>query len=447
MSCSTGSRAINGEPQRDRFPRGAAGPLRLAIVGAGPIGLEAALYARQRGFHVQVFEKGRIGENLRRWGHVRLFTPFAMNASEWGKAALKRASGDFELPCDDSLLTGREYVAGYLEPLSRLPLLAGCIFEETSVRAIGRWSLGKNQGIGSPHRGHEPFRLLVESERGQQTVEADLVFDCTGTFPHHNHLGAGGIPCPGEQSLQAHIDYGLPNVACERDRYAGRTTLVLGNGYSAATTVVALAELHRSDPQTRVIWATRRDAEWPIAPVPDDPLPERARLTQAANELATSPTGAVHWIPGVQVERLELQGSAVEVTLGAASAGGGMAVTAEPVRRPPRIVRVDRIVANVGYRPDRSLYEELQVHECYATQGPIRLAAHLLGEASSDCLATPAAGEALLRNPEPGFYILGAKSYGRDSRFLLRTGLEQIPSVVDRFVSSEAPAVAAEEAS
>jgi hypothetical protein len=29
-------------------------------------------------------------------------------------------------------------------------------------------------------------------------------------------------------------------------------------------------------------------------------------------------------------------------------------------------------------------------------------------------------------NPEPDFYILGAKSYGRDSRFLIADGLRQV---------------------
>ena len=43
-----------------------------------------------------------------------------------------------------------------------------------------------------------------------------------------------------------------------------------------------------------------------------------------------------------------------------------------------------------------------------------------------DCLTIPAQGAQALRNPEPNFYILGAKSYGRNSNFLLRTGFEQV---------------------
>jgi len=35
-----------------------------------------------------------------------------------------------------------------------------------------------------------------------------------------------------------------------------------------------------------------------------------------------------------------------------------------------------------------------------------------------------------LGTPEPGFYILGAKSYGRSSAFLLETGYRQVAGVL-----------------
>ena len=87
---------------------------------------------------------------------------------------------------------------------------------------------------------------------------------------------------------------------------------------------------------------------------------------------------------------------------------------------------VDRIIANVGFRPDNRLYAELQVHECYATGGPMKLAAALMVGETSDCLNQRSAGPEALLTPEPDFYILGAKSYGRNSRFLISLGLEQI---------------------
>ena len=59
----------------------------------------------------------------------------------------------------------------------------------------------------------------------------------------------------------------------------------------------------------------------------------------------------------------------------------------------------------------------------------MNLAAALAKHAGADCLQVPAQGAATLRNPEPNFFILGAKSYGRNSNFLLKTGFEQVRDV------------------
>ena len=58
------------------------------------------------------------------------------------------------------------------------------------------------------------------------------------------------------------------------------------------------------------------------------------------------------------------------------------------------------------------LSEELQVHYCYATEGPIKLAAALMssGGGGGDCLAQVSHGSDSLKNPEPGFYIIGVSS-------------------------------------
>jgi hypothetical protein len=39
----------------------------------------------------------------------------------------------------------------------------------------------------------------------------------------------------------------------------------------------------------------------------------------------------------------------------------------------------------------------------------------------------------VLRNPEPNFFLLGAKSYGRNSQFLMRTGYDQVNEVATAY--------------
>ncbi len=59
----------------------------------------------------------------------------------------------------------------------------------------------------------------------------------------------------------------------------------------------------------------------------------------------------------------------------------------------------------------------------------MKLAASLLAasaDAGGDCLKLGGFGPDVLINPEPDFFILGMKSYGRNSAFLLGAGYEQV---------------------
>jgi thioredoxin reductase len=394
-------------------------PPRIAILGAGPIGVEAALYTATLQLPFTVFERGRIGEHLHQWGHVRLFSPFGMNATPLGRTRLRADQPGHDLPADQDTITGREHLAAYLEPLAASPLLGEHIHTGTSVLHIGRRGFLKQESPGDARRGQQPFRLLVRGSDNQERIEeADVVLDCTGTYGQHRHLGEGGIPALGETTVQSHIAFGLEDVLGEkRSHYADKTTLIIGAGYSAATTVCNLATLAEKAPGTWVIWLARGAGTLPIKRFVNDPLKERDQIAVRANRYATRPDGNVEFHGQTMLDSVEYAGH-----------DGGFKVSGQCAGR-PMTWHVDRVIANVGYTPHTLLYRELQVHECYASLGPMNLAAALLKHAGSDCLAIPAQGAAVLRNPEPNFFVLGAKSYGRNSNFLMRTGFEQVRDV------------------
>jgi len=384
-------------------------PMTLAIIGAGPIGLEAALAARQRGYRIQVYERGDVAESVRRWGHIRMFSPFAMNASEAGVSLLRQTGR--QLPPSDALLTGSDYADAYLAPLAEQ-------FEEiqirTRVKALAREGAGKRDKIGEPSRADTPFRLLVEREGVERYDSADLIFDCSGTFLNPNPLGDAGLPALGETALQAAIGYG-PSAAGDLDALAGKRVLVAGGGHSAANAIVALADLRRRHPQTAVTWVVKKPGKEPLRRVPRDPLAERDRIVAAANAAAAS-------------RALTLRDGATLHSL--ASTDQGIEVTLNP-SVPGRPLIADRILGLTGFRPDTTLSRELHVQNCWATEGTYPLAASLLGETGGDCLAVAGVGAETLRHPEPGYFVLGMKSYGRTPDFLIRTGLEQIASLLD----------------
>jgi thioredoxin reductase len=389
-------------------------PPRVAILGAGPIGLEAALYAAALKLPFTVYERGRVGEHLHQWGHIRLFTPFGINVTPLGRARVLTENPQAKLPDDNACITGREHMAAYLEPLARSPFLREHIQLGHTVLHSARKGHLKDDCPGDAKRGQQPFRLMVRDGKNAERVEeADVVLDCTGTYGRHRAFGEGGIPALGERQAAQQISYQLDDVlGAKKEHYADKTTLVIGGGYSAATTVVNLAKLAEQHPSTWVIWLARTTGTTPLKRIPGDPLRERDQLALRANALATRTDGNVEFHAQ----------SAIEAVEGAWDRG--FKVTGRIGSR-PKVWSVERIIANVGYTPDTELYHELQIHESYTSLGPLGLAA-ALNKHGGDCMTIPALGPATLRNPEPNFYILGMKSYGRYPHFLLKTGFEQV---------------------
>ena len=387
---------------------------RIVIIGAGPIGLEAALYGVTLGHEVEVFEKIEVGGNVRDWGHARMFSPWKLNVTSLGRSRLTDANWR-----DQDCPTGREFADAYLDRLAETKELHGRIITGASVIQIARRGKLKHDGIGNGERGRVPFRLLIRHANGKERVaKADAVLDASGVYSNPAYLGDGGIPALGELANRHRISYRLEDIlGAERARYEGKTTLVVGSGHSAATIISAFKVLCEAAPGTRAIWAVRANHKRPFQVNGSDPLAERAALTKKANEIAEGMCPNIQYLTGHTVESITFDAARdqFEVTL-----HNG---------RSPLVMCVDRIVAQVGLGPDNSLYRQLQVHECYATRGPMALAAALLGEVSKDCLAQKSHGPELLRNPEPNFFIIGHKSYGTRSNFLLRVGHTQVRDV------------------
>ncbi len=397
---------------------------RIAVLGAGPTGLEVALTGRSLGYDVAIYERGEtVAANILQWGHVPLFTPFGMNATPLGIATISATEPTWQPPNDDNCITGAEFHRRYLTPLANSKLLAESLHLRTEVLSVGRSRWLKSEGVGNSQRSEDTFRILLRDGSGaERIVEADVVIDCTGTFGNHNWLGQGGVPAVGELNAQSQIEYGLPDLmGKDHNDYLGKHTLVIGAGYSAATVVTQLANFSREhqNRETRATWITRKahSGIGPISRIPDDRLASRDELAKQANQLAAESDGPVDHVPGTTVSAVEYRSASDDFFVELSGERTGEFL-------------FDRIIANVGYRPDNRIYAELQVHECYAIGGPMKLAAQLLSRANEgsavDCLDQTACGPESLANPEPNFYILGGKSYGRGSQFLLAIGYEQV---------------------
>lgn len=264
--------------------------------------------------------------------------------------------------------------------------------------------------LSSRDRAGRPFLVRVSTSVGEQEFLARAVLDASGAVP--NPLGASGLPALGETYLAERIAYGMPDVlGSEREHYAGMRTLIVGAGHSAFGVLLDLVALAEQVPGTEVHWAIRRRSLTGRLGSPSDELPERGRLGQRVAELLASGTITLH--TGVLVDRVEADGAGITVYSGERAL-------------PP----VDRIVCATGYRPDLAPLRELRLALDPIVEAPVALAPHI-DPRSHSCGTVPPHGFAELAHPqEPDFFIVGLKSYGRAPTFLLRTGYEQVRSIV-----------------
>ncbi len=315
-------------------------------------------------------------------------------------------------------LTGRQWAEHYLLPLSRTDLLSDHLVCGVTALGVARQHWLKTATGDHGQRSADGFRILLDHRDGSQSVEAaDIVIDATGVLGQPNWCGAGGLPARGESRLRSRIEYSIPDVlGTERALYEARRVLVVGSGLSAAATVVALAKLMQRVPQTDVTWVTQASpsdaSTGPIALAPYNELPAQRRLAEAGNQLAQSSNPRLIHRAGVLVEAIEYD-----------AADQQFLVTFDSDAQP---VCFDRIIANVGHRPDRSLYQELQVRECPRTGGPWGVSQRLGRNRAATAPATSEHAATRLITTEPNFYILGAKSYGRDASYLMTDGFAQI---------------------
>jgi thioredoxin reductase len=396
--------------------RFAASPLPVAIIGAGPIGLTAAAHLISRGETPVVLEAGdRVGASVRKWAHVRLFSPWKYLVDPFVQELLE-ARG-WTMPPPDELPTGGELVSRLLQPLASLPEMAPHIRRGHRVVAISRRGYDKVKSVG---REEAPFELVAQRSAGVvERILARAVIDASGTFESPNPLGASGLLVDGEREQAARIHYGIPDVlGSARARYAGRSTLVVGSGHSAFNSLLDLATLAREAPGTEVTWAIRRrEVGQMFGGGERDALPARGSLGEALRRLVED--GSVHLATDFRTTRLRAH-------------AGGIVAEAEDRDLGP----FAEIVVATGFRPDLEISRELRLSLDPWLEAPVQLAP-LVDPNVHSCGTVYPHGAAELAHPEKDVYVVGMKSYGRAPTFLLLTGYEQVRSVVCQLVGDE----------
>jgi N-acetylglutamate synthase-like GNAT family acetyltransferase len=397
----------------DTEPVRAPQDLPVAVIGAGPVGLAAAARLIERGIEPVVLEAGaRVGAHLLDYGHVRLFSPWRYNVD--AAMAAQLVPTGWIAPPTDELPLAREVVERVLQPYAELPQVARALRLNTRVTAISREGFDKVKSAG---REAAPFLIRAVQDGQPVEIRARAVIDASGTWSQPNPLGASGLPALGERENADALFYGIPDVlGRDRERYAGRRTLVVGAGHSAANALLALAELSEAVPNTCLAWAVRSPVLARVFGGGDaDALPARGAL--GASLQAFRDGGRMEFVSGLRIAAVRREHGSLTVE------GTG------PDGRPLALHGIDQIVCATGQRPDLAMVGELRLKldpwlESTEALGP------LIDPNAHSCGTVRPHGHRELAHPESGFYTLGVKSYGRAPTFLMATGFEQARSVV-----------------
>jgi hypothetical protein len=103
-------------------------PGRIAVVGAGPLGLEAALYGRFLGYDITVFERGDVGQSLRDCidQPLPMLPSACLSPLAWSAINAQLGSGELALP-ETLPLTVGQWLRDGLQRLVKTDLLRGRI--------------------------------------------------------------------------------------------------------------------------------------------------------------------------------------------------------------------------------------------------------------------------------------------------------------------------------
>jgi thioredoxin reductase len=396
--------------------------LPVAVIGGGPVGLAAAAHLITRNVPVKLYESGAtVADHVRSWGHVRLFSPWRYNTDEASTAILRHHG--WQKPPDDVLPTGDDLYAAYLQPLAQTPEMEAVIETGARVRAVSRHGIDK---VVSAGRADRPFALAIDDARGQRFDLARAVIDASGTWANPNPLAANGMEAAGEARHADRIAYGIPDILWKaRSLYAGQRVLVIGGGHSAANALLDLAKLADTDARIQLTWAVRgTNLSRVFGGGANDKLSARGKLGSDLKHFVEN--GRLNLVMGFASEAVAEQGD-------------GLVVEGRTVSGAKRLGPVDRIIVATGLRPDLSLTRELRLDldpwlESSRALGP------LIDPNLHSCGTVYPHGHKELAHPEPDFFAVGIKSYGRAPTFLMATGYEQVRSVAAHLAGDDVAA-------
>ncbi len=230
-------------------------PATIAVIGGGPIGIEAALYGRFLGYSMLVLDSAKVGHSLACWNDWPMPGSWNEVTTPLGMAALE--AQNTHLPQGDEIPSCGEYVEQYLLPLARTDLLYDSIQINERVESISRLGCPPHATVSLAQRSELEFRVLINSQRrGQYSQLADIVLDCSGLTKRIGLAPGGGVAIGETEKHSQAVRRGKQDISGKkRHEFVDRHCLLWGNNLEACANALELARLVAASQTTRVTWA------------------------------------------------------------------------------------------------------------------------------------------------------------------------------------------------
>ncbi len=387
-------------------------PATVAVLGGGPAGVEAALYARFLGYYVLLIDARRIGSRLIRWGDHPLPADFATAASPLGLAALEAQEKLEQCPAPDATPTCKDFVEQYLLPLAKSDLIEECVHINCPVLSIGRAHWPKGKPVSIEQRAEDEFRILMKSPvRGEFSQLADIILDCTGEGRIAAGVGPGSSQAIGQQSNIEHCLLGIRDfVDRDRDKFVSKRTIQFGCSVAACQNAVQFAKQFRDRDDCLLTWIVpkgRTHSDW------------LAEVAATAPELAID---ASQILDGQSTCVVHLESWGAESMLRNEKGIWNLKLLVGDEETVD--TQCEQVLLTDLHQP-WSFTDGLNIQRCPKRDLPLA-ASHWLdqiGDGPMDC------GPESFITTEPHYYVLGKKSVGGDRRYGFTHLRQQIQQV------------------